>query len=175
MNVIAGIYKHHSLQSPKDERVHPMGAREKNALFNSLNSYIEGATVLDAFAGSGALGIEALSRGAESCVFIEKSPKVATIISENLHALGSEAEQRGEVIVTDASYFSRPYSFDLIVVDPPYDHFDMATVHHLTDALKMGGIFALSHPHDQVFSVPKMRLLSTRTYAAATISIFQKT
>ncbi len=84
LRVLAGRFKGIRLQSPRSELTHPMGSREKLALFNMLQPYLEGARVLDVYAGSGALGVEALSRGAESVIFVEKSPKIAGIIRQNL-------------------------------------------------------------------------------------------
>lgn len=85
LRVSSGRYRGRILQSPRDSRTHPMGAREKLALFNMVN--VEQATVLDAFAGSGALGIEAISRGATSVTFVENSGKVAQAIKQNLQTL----------------------------------------------------------------------------------------
>lgn len=84
LRVLAGRFRGIKLQSPRSELTHPMGSREKLALFNMLQPYLEGARVLDIYAGSGALGIEALSRGAQSVIFVEKSPKIAEIIRQNL-------------------------------------------------------------------------------------------
>ena len=89
MQIISGIYKNKKILSPLDSRTHPMGSREKLALFNSLtsllpnNSFI-GLSVLDVFAGTGALGLEALSRGAKNVIFVEKSREIAKILAKNI-------------------------------------------------------------------------------------------
>ncbi len=85
LRVISGRYRGRVLLSPRDDRTHPMGARERLALFNMVN--VEQAAVLDAYAGSGAIGIEALSRGAREVVFVESSGKVASVIKQNLQNL----------------------------------------------------------------------------------------
>lgn len=85
LRVISGRYRGRVLLSPRDDRTHPMGARERLALFNMVN--VEQAVVLDAYAGSGAIGIEALSRGAASATFVESSGKVAQVIKQNLQNL----------------------------------------------------------------------------------------
>ena len=100
MKIISGLYKNRELLSPNSSKTHPMGSREKLALFNMLGFYLKNAEVLDAFSGSGALGLEALSRGAKKVIFVEKSPKVARIIKENCKTLKISPEAY-EVIIKD--------------------------------------------------------------------------
>ncbi len=90
LRVLAGRFKGVKLQSPRSKLTHPMGSREKLALFNMLQPYLEGSRVLDIYAGSGALGIEALSRGARSAFFVEKSAKIARIICQNLQQIAEK-------------------------------------------------------------------------------------
>lgn len=87
LSVLSGHFKGAKLQSPQSALTHPMGSREKLALFNMLQPYLEGAKVLDIYAGSGALGIEALSRGAKSVIFVEKTAKICQIIRQNLEQI----------------------------------------------------------------------------------------
>lgn len=84
LKVLAGRFKGIKLQSPRSALTHPMGSREKLALFNMLQPYLGGAKVLDIYAGSGALGIEALSRGATSAIFVEKAAQIVQIIQKNI-------------------------------------------------------------------------------------------
>ena len=170
MNVISGKFKGHNIKSPHDLRTHPMGSREKLALFNMLAPYLENADVLDAFAGSGALGIEALSRGAKTVTFIEKAPKIARTIRENLQSLGLSAD----IIISDVKNAKLDQSFDIIIADPPYDHFILEDVVYLTTFIKDDGILALSHP-DVELEIPGFRRLSTHKYASANLSIYIKT
>lgn len=173
MQVISGIYKNHKIESPNSELTHPMGSREKLALFNMLQPYLEGAAVLDAFAGSGALGIEALSRGAKNVIFVEKSAKIAKVIKNNLRAAAPEAN--ATVITGDIKNFVPNQSFDLIIADPPYQIFDSALIAPLFDHLYSNGILALSHPKDnRVLEFENAKLLKSHAYSGATISIFQK-
>ena len=88
IKITSGKYRGRSIKSPNSRLTHPMGAREKLALFNMISEYLPGAIVLDAYAGSGALGIEALSRGANYVMFIEKNPHIAGVIRKNLAELG---------------------------------------------------------------------------------------
>ena len=166
VRVCSGIYRGRELLVPASG-THPMGAREKIALFNMVD--VAGATVLDAFAGSGALGIEALSLGARQATFVEKNPAAAKIIRENLKNLNV---QNGEVITGDVAKISVGERFDVVIADPPYDNFDINTISCLTKLLKDGGILVLSHPNDAP-NIAGLSLIKTRKYAAAHISIYR--
>ena len=172
MQVISGIYKNRPLKSPNDEKTHPMGSREKLALFNMISTYLPGSTVLDAFAGSGALGIEALSRGAKKVIFVEKSGKIAKTIKENLVSLGEEAVENAVIYTEDVTKFNTEETFDIIIADPPYNLFNSSAIEPLIKLLKTDGILVLSHPGEAP-ELPPLKLQKSRTYAAATISIYQ--
>lgn len=173
MQIISGIYKNKPLKSPMSDKTHPMGSREKLALFNMLLPYLEGSTVLDAYAGSGALGLEALSRGAKFVTFVESSGKVAKTIKENLRSLGETAEENSEIIVREIAKFEPKGNYDLIIADPPYNNFHPEEIEYLAKFLNPSGILALSHPGDApIFS--ELTLIKSHTYAAATISIYEK-
>lgn len=149
---------------------HPMGSRERLALFNMLTGKLEGASVLDAFAGSGALGIEALSRNASSVIFVEKNREATEIIKKNLAELGiSDNAKVIKSSVKDA--VSNLPSFEVVLTDPPYDNFDVTEVESLTKLVNDGGILVLSHPGE----APKLNgltLAKTRKYAGASISFY---
>ena len=120
MRVIAGQYGGRRLTTPKGAATRPTADRVREALFSVLGE-VTGVTVLDLFAGSGALGIEALSRGATSAVFVERAPPALAALQANLQALGLDAEvHRGDAraFVRNASAAGRTY--DLVFVDPPY-------------------------------------------------------
>lgn len=168
VKITSGKYRGRSIQTPGGT-THPMGERERLALFNMISEYLPGAELLDAFAGSGALGIEAISRGAKKVVFIEKNAKACQVIRKNLVSLGIEAE----VFQGDVVNFTTPESFGLILADPPYDNFDEEKIIHLLKFLDKGRILVLSHP-DKSPVFPEMELLKTRKYAGANISIYIK-
>ena len=168
VRITSGLYRGRAIKTPGG-KTHPMGERERLALFNMISSYVPGAVVLDAFAGSGALGIEAISRGAESVVFVENNRDAVKMIKDNLVNLGIEAE----VEVCKVSEFNSGSLFDLILADPPYDNFDLIEVEHLVQFLKQGGIFVLSHPGDAP-EIQGLVLQKSRKYAGAMISIFVK-
>jgi 16S rRNA (guanine966-N2)-methyltransferase len=124
MRVIAGRAKGRRLRTPKGRELRPTADRVKEALFNILPHDLVGRKVLDLFAGTGNLSIEALSRGAEEAVLVDVSREAAEVIEENLQTLKLAAESR----VLTASVFKsvrmlsrRGEKFDLIFIDPPYD------------------------------------------------------
>ena len=125
MRVIAGIYGGRRLQTPGGREVRPTADRVKEALFSMLGP-LDGLAVLDLFAGSGALGIEALSRGAASAVFVDASEAAATVVATNLRALGAEAEvvRRPARAYLDAARGQHAL-YDLVFLDPPYRQADV--------------------------------------------------
>ena len=127
MRVIAGRFKGRRLKTPAWQGLRPTSDKLRETLFNIVAPRIEGARVLDGYAGTGAVGIEALSRGAAHVTFVEQDPRAVELIEENLAACGVDADytiERRDVIgavrrVTGAA-------FDLVWLDPPYDIADLA-------------------------------------------------
>ena len=125
MRVVAGSFGGRRLSAPRGRGTRPTADRVREALFSMLGD-VSGARVLDLYAGSGALGIEALSRGALSALFVESDPRAVTVIRRNLAQLGAEGEVRRQDVVRflRADRSERPASptaFDLVFCDPPYD------------------------------------------------------
>jgi 16S rRNA (guanine966-N2)-methyltransferase len=118
VRVVAGEFKGRRLHAPRGSRTRPTADRVREALFSMLGD-VSGARVLDLYAGSGALGIEALSRGAETALFVERDPRALAALRRNLEAVGVEAPVRAQ----DALRFlaSPEGVFDLVFCDPPYD------------------------------------------------------
>ena len=168
VKITSGNLRGRTLLTPGGN-THPMGAREKLALFNMISSYLENATVLDAYAGSGALGIEAISRGASTVTFIEKNAKAAQIIRQNLVNLDLKAE----VFQGAVENFQSGIQFDIILADPPYDNFIPEEIKKLAPFLKDDGILALSHPN-QAPEISGLSLLKSNQYAAAHLSLYVK-
>jgi 16S rRNA (guanine966-N2)-methyltransferase len=119
MRVIAGSYKGRRLICPKGDAIRPTTDKVKEALFGALQFELPGAHVLDAFAGSGALGIEALSRGAEHADFVELSGEHINAIKQNLMPVPEESYTvfRGDVL----KLMPRLNKYDIVLLDPPYD------------------------------------------------------
>ncbi len=120
LRVVAGEHRGRRLRTPPGRATRPTSDRVREALFSILGP-VEDLEVLDLFAGSGALGIEALSRGARSVTFVESDPRAAATIRANLDALG----ERAEIATRDALAWLRSppagTAFDLVMLDPPYD------------------------------------------------------
>jgi 16S rRNA (guanine966-N2)-methyltransferase len=121
MRVIAGTARGRRLAAPPGRDTRPTSDRVREALFSSIASAVPGAAVLDLFAGSGALGIEALSRGAAQATFVEQEADAVAAIRQNLRRAG--VADAGQVVHTEAAHFCRHPSggpFDLLLCDPPY-------------------------------------------------------
>jgi 16S rRNA (guanine966-N2)-methyltransferase len=128
MRVIAGEWGGRKLVAPEGVSTRPTTDKVRQAVFNSLGSMgvLDGATVVDLFAGSGALGIEALSRGAESCVFVERDRAALHALRQNLQTLGIGTD-RARIATSDAlAYAPGITGVDIALIDPPYtfDHWD---------------------------------------------------
>src|SRR6187455_2186671 len=121
MRVVAGELGGRRLVSPDGTNTRPTTDRVREAIFNSLGSagLLEGALVADLFAGSGALGIEALSRGAEHCVFVERDRTALRALEANLDALGLRS--RARVVTSDVMTVVGSIDADVVFADPPYD------------------------------------------------------
>lgn len=130
MRVITGIARGKRLVTPDSYDVRPTSDKVKEALFSALQFDIEGRRVLDLFAGSGQLGIEALSRGAKCCVFVDNSRASINLVKKNLEITG--LENSAKVIQSDFSSFAAMSRdvFDIVFLDPPY------AAGMLTDAIK---------------------------------------
>ena len=125
MRIVSGEFRGRAIAAPKGDSTRPTTDRVREALTSSLVSLrgtLEGAIVLDAFAGSGALGLEALSRGAASATFFERDRAAANVVRENIRKCGL-ASERAQVVNRDAMKSSPSNSagaFDLVFLDPPY-------------------------------------------------------
>lgn len=178
IRVISGKYGSRTLKAPNSQRTHPMSERARNAIFNSLSAQVSDAVVLDAFAGTGALGIEALSRGAASATFIERDRLAASIIAENIAALGLQNDTK--LIRTSVSNWltsvDQPPQFDLIFADPPYHDEQFSTVVKLFGLLKPRAIMVLSHTGkgEVPLRTNEIVVVDNRSYANAHLTFFRR-
>lgn len=180
LRVISGTAKGHKLKTVKGMTTRPTSGMVKEALFNIIASEIESSHVLDVFAGTGSLGIEALSRGASQAVFFDKSVECCGIIKENL--AHTKLADKAEVYSTDfAAGIERLYKdgrkFDVIILDPPYNkNFIQETLKMLTknDIIKNNGIIIAEHSVSDSLpgSIGRLESKDTRKYGDTMITIF---
>jgi 16S rRNA (guanine966-N2)-methyltransferase len=123
MRVISGIYKGKKLESSNNLHIRPTTNRVKEYIFNILDDFPVNKTVVDIFSGSGGLGIEAISRGADKVCFVDKSGESLNILQKNISACNIP-NHKFQIIKKDAIKFVKQYnmSFDLYLIDPPFDY-----------------------------------------------------
>ena len=148
MRVIAGSYKGRTLKSPTWDGLRPTSDRLRETLFNIVAARVPGSRVLDGFAGTGAIGIEALSRGAASVTFVDDDRRAQALVAENLTRCGiSEgyAIIRASVARALETLKRAPERFDLIVLDPPYELAIEDTIGSAGELLAPDGVLVLEH------------------------------
>jgi 16S rRNA (guanine966-N2)-methyltransferase len=170
MRVVAGSAKGRPLVAPAGTSTRPTSDRVREALFNALHSLgaVEGATVLDRFAGSGALGIEALSRGASHATFVERDRAALDALRTNLAAMGLGPD-RATVVIGDALTHADERPYDLALLDPPYgfDGWD-----GLLGRL-LAGVAVCEAPR-AVEPPPGWRLARVKSYGSTVVSICRR-
>ena len=177
MRIVAGTHRSRRIAAPAGDGVRPTSDRAREAVFASLGRQVVGARVLDLFAGSGALGLEALSRGAASCRFVERDAAALAAIRGNVAALGEEERctvERGDAIAVLRRLAAADERFDLVLADPPYAAVaglvdDLAAL--LPGVLADGGRVVLETGADEAIAVPGLVERYNRRIAAARIVI----
>lgn len=176
VRIISGEFGGRKIEAPDNSRTHPMSERVRNALFNSLGDRIAGTVVLDVFAGTGSVGIEALSRGAKHATFIERDRIAQKILAKNITALG--LEDRVDVVRTSASNWlesAGTEEFDIIFADPPYHDVQFSTVERLFGLLKKGGLMILSHPgRGEIPTKTGVVVVDNRSYGNAYLTFYRR-
>jgi 16S rRNA (guanine966-N2)-methyltransferase len=153
IRIIAGDFKGRRLKTPTGRTVRPTSDRVREAWFSILQQSIPDARVLDLFAGSGALGFEALSRGAARVDFVETHRVSLTTLKENIEAL--KVEDRVTIHRMDARRFAeglQPGAYDVAFADPPYATDDAARLVELFRTTPFAGVFAIEHSADTTLS-----------------------
>lgn len=146
MRVISGIYGGRIFESPHGHRTHPMSEKMRGAIFASLGD-LSGLEVLDVFSGSGALAIEAVSRGAESVVSVEVDKRAHSVIEKNINQLDLDEKIKAVRAYVNAwSTRHASQQFDIVLADPPYDDIPHRDMKSLPKHLKEDGILVLSWP-----------------------------
>lgn len=175
IRLIAGYFGGRIIEGSGTTRTHPMGERIRSSLFNILGSEIEGAVVLDAFAGSGSLGLESLSRGAKQATFVERDRVAQKIIERNIALLGVQ-EQTKLVKAPVASWLSTvDTQYDIIFADPPYNNLQLSTVFQLQKLLKPNGLMVLSYTgRGEVPTDLGVVVVDNRRYGDAVLSFYRR-
>ena len=171
MRVISGEYRGRRLLEPSGKNVRPTTDQVKEAVFNIIQFDIEGRRVLDLFAGTGQMGIEALSRGARECVFVDSSNESLRLVKENLRRCGARARTEA----CDAlSFLLRREGFDLVFIDPPYDSGLAAEAVEAVkefDILSKGGIMVVESRRDAVLPATQADYGAEKVYRYGKIKI----
>jgi 16S rRNA (guanine966-N2)-methyltransferase len=173
MRIIGGSRKGHTIYAPKGVDTRPTGDRVREAAFNLIGP-VDGASVLDLYAGSGAMGLEALSRGAERTVFVESDRTACRAIEQNLEKL----RLLGARIVCDDALrhlATERAKYDLVVVDPPYDlveSLQMPLARYLPEVLTADGLLVFESSSQLEPDLPLAKRTSRR-YGSARLTLFE--
>lgn len=177
MRIIAGKYKGRKLETPRGNDVRPTTDKVKEAMFSILMPYLTSARCLDLFAGTGGLGLEALSRGAESCVFCDKERASVALIKENIKKCGAESDSR----VIQGDYMKAlehsKEQYDIILIDPPYDsgiYVKCLTSIEKLDLLSDEGIILTEHEKNDELpdSLGKLSKIKERRYGKTILTLY---
>ncbi len=185
LRLTGGEFRGRSIKTPKNDLTRPTQARLRQALFNSIQAHIGDAKVADLFAGSGALGLEALSRGASSVIFVEQSRQNAALIEQNIQDF--KVGERSKVFVESVDRVSgalmKQGPFDLVFADPPYElGWELRLLNELPwgELLVPGGLLCLEWgiQKSQVSELPEQTPLLVKirekNYGDSMLSTFER-
>lgn len=178
MRIISGIRKGLKLKSPDGEGTRPTTDRVKESVFNIIQSYIPAGRVLDLFAGSGAMGIEALSRHSGFCVFVEKNRTAFNLIKHNLELSGFD--KTSSLVLSDAIAYLKTVEvpFDVIFLDPPYNKGLLSPVLEITatrNLLASNGIIVVeTEKGGETFENPFFKTIRQTAYGKTVITVLTR-
>ncbi len=186
LRLTGGEFRGRAIETPKGEHTRPTQSKLRQALFNSLQTRIAGATVLDLFAGSGALGFEALSRGADQVTFVESVKPVAKLIQKNAQTLG--VQDKAAILTRDVEellgvggFSGGP--FDIVLADPPYiEGWELKLLERFPweSCLSVGGVFSLewgiqkSVPASLPDELPFLVKVREKNYGDSVLTTYQR-
>jgi 16S rRNA (guanine966-N2)-methyltransferase len=177
VRVIAGAVKGRQLRGPRSLLTRPTSDRVREALFDILAAHVEGARVLDLYAGTGALAVEALSRGAESADLVESDRGAQAVITDNLELTGMAGKARLWRMRVEKALPKLPGQYDLILADPPYADAQINTVLGQLDGLiNHRGLVVVEHASRSPLpdEAPGLRLWKRRRHGDATLSLYER-
>ncbi len=173
MRIVAGKHRGRVLKEFKGRDIRPTSDRAKEALFNILQFDIAGCCFLDLYSGTGGIGLEAISRGAEKVVFVDNSRESVKLLKENLAYL----KEKAEIYEGDAlAYVSAPAGkFDFVFLDPPYavDANAVVTAIAKNGLLRDGGRIIYEHSGKSLGDIDGVRLVDSRTYGIAIFDFYE--
>jgi 16S rRNA (guanine966-N2)-methyltransferase len=175
MRIIAGSRKGHTIQAPKGLETRPTSDRVRENVFNIVAPWVEGARVLDLYAGSGAMGLEALSRGAQAVVFVEADPDAVRAIERNLDKLrltGATVLRR-DAVSGLAQEVTAGRKYDLVLADPPYamTNYDNLA-RYLPRVLSDDGLLVFESGAKTEPKLPGLEVRTTRKYGSTRVTVF---
>jgi 16S rRNA (guanine966-N2)-methyltransferase len=175
VRIIAGSRKGHTIQAPKGLETRPTSDRVRENVFNIVAPWVDGARVLDLYAGSGAMGLEALSRGARLAVFVEADPDAVQAIERNLDKLrltGATVLRR-DAVSGLAQEVTAGRKYDLVLADPPYamTNYD-SLARYLPRVLSGDGLLVLESGAKTEPELPDLEVRTTRKYGSTRVTVF---
>lgn len=177
MRITGGAWRGREITAPKSDKTRPLTDRGRMGLFNALGD-VEGLNLLDAYAGSGAVGLEALSRGASNVTGIEKFHAIARNLNNNVQKL--ECQAKYTLATKSVEQWARANpgehgKFDVVFAGPPFDQLDVAALNSLVPYLKQGGVMVVEHykkvPVSQLNGVDH---LDNRQFGESVLSFYRK-
>lgn len=183
MHIIAGLYRHRTLTTPKGLQTKPTTSKMREAVFNICQNYIADARFLDLYAGSGAMGYEALSRGASQATFVDNSREAIRCLKENAAALKVQSQCQilpGHVMAILKGLESQKQQFNIIYADPPYNQTDAELLVRFIDETNLllpTGAFFIEESLEgapQLEDLKTLRLVSSRKFGKSVLLEYEK-
>lgn len=174
MRIISGSLGGRTFDSPRGHRTHPMSDKIRGALFNMLGD-ITGLHIADLYSGSGAISIEAISRGAAHSIAIEADKVAYATITNNIKALGLDEQITSHKMFVHSWLNRTNKQFDIVIADPPYDDLVYKTLDKLHEVVKPNGILVYSLPPAARLVLPaNLELLAEKSYGDAKLAFYKK-
>lgn len=173
MRIISGEFKSRIIKDPRGHRTHPMSEKIRGALFNSLGD-ISGKSLLDAFAGTGAVAIEALSRGAIDVHAVDMDTDAFAILQENRDAITDATRLQVHRANVHSWLRNTELTFDIIIADPPYDAIGMKALETCAKHVNTGGLLVVSLPQAEHIQFGGYKIIDEKRYGNAKLVFYKR-